>query len=124
MLIKREPVGKLVIKRDGKCEIVSFKGKKEEECIYCKEKTRERELGLAVCEKCKEYDYSKCKECKYGVNKSAFVSNGNDLEDYVKKWIGCAIRNHFLEKQDPNPNSCGSAWHISPTERRKCFHHR
>lgn len=122
MLIKKVPVAKIKIKEDGSFEIIHFTDGIEKPCIYCGELTTERRLGLSECSSCKEYGYSKCKQCKYGVEKSTFCCNGNDFEDHFEYYTGCAKRDHYNKlRKVPDFKSCPSAWGVSPLNRKKCF---
>ncbi len=124
MLIKKEPVGTISVDKDGKITIHHISGKTEESCMYCGKLTKNRNLGLAECKDCFEFEYSVCKKCKFGVKRGNFVAGLTDLDDHFEYYIACMKRDNRNRRKllkKPNPKSRVSAWHSTPLERKKCF---
>lgn len=122
MLIKKDSVASIIVK-DGKiAEIIHYSDGKFEKCWVCGKLTVKRFLGTPECEECSEFRYEKCMQCKYGIRKSNFVVGPTDLDDHIEFYTACAIRDYFLKLRDkPNFKECPSSWHVSISERKKCF---
>jgi hypothetical protein len=121
MMIKKEPVAKITIK-NGKMIIEHCSDGKLKPCLYCGKLTANRLFGSPECKECCEFEYSKCKECKFGVKRSRFVCDGEDINDHFEYWIACLKRNsHGDLLVGSNTESTFSVWHVTPPERKKCF---
>ena len=123
MLIKKEPVSRIKVDKEGHIvEIEHYSDGKKKACIYCKTLTKEREFGSAVCKECFEYGWDKCLQCEYGFKAQTFHCNGNDSEDHFTNYIACAMLDYMGKFRDkPNFEESPSSWSISPVKRKKCF---
>lgn len=130
MMIKNEPVGMVTVKMNKKGDIVDVEFHfpeldHEEECWNCKKLTRKTRMGLVECEECQFYDRP-CDKCEYGIEKSTFCCNGDDLEDHFEHWIACGIRQYnpniaFGEIVPFNPESSCSSWGFPINVYKQCF---
>jgi hypothetical protein len=122
LLIKREPIGFISV-NNGKATIHWVKTKKRGPCKICGKKTRDTFQGFNECKRCRAFEgFGMCDQCEYGISRSEYHCNGNDLEDHVTHYIACALRDHMLRKLAiPDFKSTTSAWHVSTKEKLKCF---